>query len=113
MKRKNKSLLVLLLLLSIVFSISAQTPEGLKIPERVNSSDQPLDIKSKADELGITAEQLNGILNSVEKSSGEGGGDPLPDAMQERFFTGQAAGDQFGIQLPALGMLTEMVMMIL
>ena len=93
----------LFLLLVFPIQISAQTSEGLKIPERVNSSNQPLDINNKADELGITAEQLNGILNSVEKSSGEGGGDPLPDAMQERSFTGETAGDQYGYSVASAG----------
>ena len=90
-------LLCIILFTSII--INAQLRE-----QRTNQDQtfqEPLDINSKAEELGISAEQLSGILNSA--SSGSGEGDPLPDAMQERFFTGQAAGDVFGWSVASAG----------
>ncbi len=59
-----------------------------------------LDINSKAKELGITPNQLNGILNSTKS---KGGGDPLPEAISQRFFTGEAAGDLFGNSVSSAG----------
>jgi hypothetical protein len=58
------------------------------------------DLETKANELGISTNQLQKILNSA---SNNGGGDPLPDAMQERFFTGQTAGDNFGYSVASAG----------
>jgi hypothetical protein len=64
---------------------------------------EPIDINSKSSELGITPEQLQSILNSVSSESKEGEGDPLPDAMQERFLTGAAANDNFGYTVSSAG----------
>ena len=61
-----------------------------------------LDIKSKANELGITQGQLTQIINSSQ-NSGNPGGEPLPDAMQKRFFTGAIAGDNFGRSVSSAG----------
>jgi len=62
---------------------------------------EEIDIDSKAKELGITTNELNGILNSALRNSG--GGDPLPEALTMKFFTGQAAGDQFGVSVSTAG----------
>jgi hypothetical protein len=61
---------------------------------------EKIDINSKAKELGITTTELNGIVNSALRN---GGGDPLPEAITKRFFTGQAAGDQFGVSVSTAG----------
>ena len=72
-----KPFLVFIVLLTSSISI-AQTKEKI-------------DIDSKAEELGITTTELIGLLNSALRNGG--GGDPLPEALTKKFFTGQAAGD--------------------
>ena len=62
---------------------------------------EEIDIDSKAKELGITTTELQGILNSALRNGG--GGDPQPEALTKRFFTGQAADDQFGISVSTAG----------
>ena len=44
---------------------------------------------------------MQSILSSTANENG--GGDPLPDAMQERFFTGQNAHDWFGYSVSSAG----------
>ena len=51
--------------------------------------------------MGITIIELNEILNSVFRNVG--GGDPLPEALTEKIFTGQAAGDAFGWSVCIVG----------
>jgi len=80
-------------ILLILLSVTSIAQEKDRRNPSVGENPPPLDINSKAEELGISAEQLQGMLNSAVNN---GGGDPLPEAMQERFFTGQAAGDHFG-----------------
>ena len=62
---------------------------------------EQIDINSKADELGITTTELNGILNSAVSNGVSG--DPLPDALTGRFFTGQVAFDYFGYSVSSAG----------
>ena len=62
---------------------------------------EEIDIDSKAKELGITTTELQGILNSALRNGG--GGDPQPEALTKRFFTGQAADDQFGFSVSTAG----------
>ncbi|MDP2364267.1 MAG: integrin alpha, partial [Ignavibacteria bacterium] len=62
---------------------------------------EQIDLNSKARELGITKSALNGILNSALSNGGNG--DPLPDALTERFFTGQAPLDFFGSSVSNAG----------
>ena len=62
---------------------------------------EKIDIDSKAKELGITTTELQGILNSALRNSG--GGDPEPEALTKKFFTGQAAGDHFGFSVSTAG----------
>ena len=80
-------------MLTISFIASAQDIDQ-------NKKEQ-IDINNKSSELGITAEQLQSILSSTANENGEG--DPLPDAMQERFFTGQNAHDWFGYSVSSAG----------
>ena len=56
---------------------------------------------SIAKELGITTTELQGILNSALRDGR--GGDPQPEAVTKRFFTGQAAGDRFGYSVSTAG----------
>ena len=79
------------LLFLFMITVNAQYLE--QRPEGNDETNKPIDINSKASELGISTNRLQEILSSA---SNNGGGDPLPDAMQERFFTGQAAFDYFG-----------------
>jgi hypothetical protein len=99
MKQINKSLLVIFSLILLMTSgINAQYLE-----QRNGVNDESsisFDLETKANELGISTNQLQKILNSA---SNNGGGDPLPDAMQERFFTGQAAFDYFGQSISNAG----------
>ena len=62
---------------------------------------QEIDIDSKAKELGITTTELQGILNSALRNGGSG--DQQPEAITEKFFTGQAASDKFGISVSTAG----------
>ena len=87
-------------ILLILLSVTSIAQEKDRRNPSVGENPTPLDINSKAEELGISAEQLQGMLNSAVNN---GGGDPLPEAMQERFFTGQAAGDYFGASVSAAG----------
>lgn len=95
---KTKKTFIVLCLFIVTYALQAQTLDELRIPER--NLGQPLDINSQAQELGITKEQLNGILSSVEKN---GEGEPLPDALTERFFTGHAANDNFSYSVASAG----------
>jgi len=70
--------------------------------ERKSQINQLIDLNSKAEELGIQAEQLQSILSSVSSRTG-GGDEPLPEAIQERFFTGQNAYDWFGYSVANAG----------
>jgi len=81
-----KFLLVLIVPLTSAINI-AQTKENI-------------DIDSKAKEMGITTTELTGILNSALRNGGSG--DPQPEAITERIFTGQA-GDQFGWSVSTAG----------
>ena len=81
-----------------MITVSAQNLE--QGTEGNDETNKPIDINSKASELGISTNRLQEILNSA---SNNGGGDPLPDAMQERFFTGQVAGDNFGYSVASAG----------
>ena len=85
---------VIVLSITLLISMNAQTIVS------ESSNNQKIDIDSKAQELGISSEQLQGILNSTTKY---GGGDPVPEAMQERFFTGETAGDVFGYTISSAG----------
>ena len=85
--------------LTILFIIVYSTFVLAQLSDRAIKEDI-LDINSKAQELGISSEQLQGMLNSAVKN---GGGDPLPDAMQEEFFSGQASADQFGNSVSSAG----------
>lgn len=98
MKKQKIVFTLLFLPLLLVAAVKAQTIEQRNITERDNNVQ--VDINTKAGELGITPEQLNGILSSVEKNDEE---DPLPDALTEGFFTGQAAGDWFGWSVASAG----------
>ena len=82
-----KFLLVLIVPLTSTTNI-AQTKENIYID-------------SKAKEMGITTTELQAILNSVLRNGGSG--DLQPEAITERFFTGQAAGDRFGISVSTAG----------
>ena len=62
---------------------------------------QSIDIESKANELGMTKSSLEGLLNSAINNNGDG--NPTPEAITERFFTGQAAGDNFGYSASSAG----------
>jgi hypothetical protein len=84
----------IVLSITILVSLNAQTKGSESLTE------EKIDINSKAQELGISSEQLQEILNS---SINNGGGNPLPDAMQERFFTGLNADDTFGMSLSSAG----------
>lgn len=99
MKTISISRLVLLnLILLITSSINAQYLEQKK--SVIDQTPKLIDLNGKANELGITQNQLQEILNSA---SNNGSGNPLPEAMQERFFTGQAAGDNFGHSVSSAG----------
>ncbi len=85
---KTKYLVLIVLILFVNVNMLSQQ----------NSS---IDINKKAEELGITTKQLEGILNSVSGQQEEN--NPQPDAMQEKFFTGQSAGDSFGFSVSTAG----------
>ena len=97
MKNHNKSVLkIFCILLLFTSSLNSQSPDR-RIPlgaDGISNNNQMVDLNSKADELRITTTELNGILNSALSNGGSG--DPLPDALTGRFFTGQAALDYFG-----------------
>ncbi len=97
-KHHHKLIRTLCLLFLFMITVNAQYLE--QRPEGNDETNKPIDIKSKANELGISTNQLQEILNSASNNSG---GVPLPDAMQERFFTGQSAGDNFGYSVASAG----------
>ncbi|HRQ53432.1 MAG TPA: integrin alpha [Ignavibacteriaceae bacterium] len=99
---RNNFLYTVFLMIITVASFSAQTYGQVSIPgeEIIKQDDQKIDINNKANELGITSDQLQGILNSASNNAGK---EPLPEAIQERFFTGLVAGDQFGSSVSSAG----------
>ncbi|HSW55228.1 MAG TPA: integrin alpha, partial [Ignavibacteriaceae bacterium] len=102
MKKNHTLVMVVVCLLSLsVVSLFAQRVENKnQLGDEKTENIQPIDINSKAQELGISEEHLQSILNSAANN---GGGDPLPDAIQQRHFTGQAAGDWFGYSVSTAG----------
>ena len=96
MKRQKIVFTLLFLPLLVATAMKAQSIDQRSTTE--SGSNVPFDLNSKAQELRITPEQLNGILNSAVSN-----GDPLPDALTEGFFTGQAAGDNFGYSVASAG----------
>jgi len=99
MKKTVQTLMMIFCFLMLTSSSS----NAQYLEQKTGSEDKTnnqLDINSKASELGITPNQLQEILYSA---SNNGNGDPLPDAMQERFFTGQNTGDNFGYSVASAG----------
>ncbi|QQS36631.1 MAG: FG-GAP repeat protein [Ignavibacteriales bacterium] len=88
----NKKIFLFVLLFGLIATGNAQ--------ELIKSPEQKIDINTKSQEPGISSEQLQSILNSA---SNKGGGEPLPEAIQERIFTGQVAGDQFAFSVSSAG----------
>ncbi|HRP92388.1 MAG TPA: hypothetical protein PLH53_05805, partial [Ignavibacteriaceae bacterium] len=80
---RNNFLYTVFLMIITVASFSAQTYGQVSIPgeEIIKQDDQKIDINNKANELGITSDQLQGILNSASNNAGK---EPLPEAIQER-----------------------------
>jgi hypothetical protein len=92
------SLLLTVVVLGATF-LSAPVITAQYLEQKPNTS---FDLKDKASELGITPGQLTQIINSSQ-NLGNSGGDPLPDAMQKRSFTGAVAGDNFGRSVSSAG----------
>jgi hypothetical protein len=99
MKTTTHSLILFLLLLLSVSFTKAQYIEQRNAEN--DKSIQALNINGKAEELGITPEKLEGILSSIQNQNG--GDNPDPEAIQERIFTGQAAGDFFSVSVASAG----------
>jgi hypothetical protein len=95
----TKSYIILLIFINF-FTVTAQQVRQIRSTSRQGKKTEESELTTKAQELGITADQLQGILNS---SVNNDGGDPQPEAMQERFFTGQAVGDGFGSAVASAG----------
>lgn len=107
-KHHHKLIRTLCLLFLFTITVNAQYLEQ-KSPVN-DETKKRIDITSKANELGISTNQLQEILNSASSNSG---GDPLPDAMQERFLPDRLRAITSAIQLQVPVMLMAMVMMIL
>ena len=84
-------------LLTLSLNLTAQDKEQtFKIQQQAG-------VNNKAQELGITAEQLSGILNSVGGDGSISGGGVEPDAMTVAGFSGENADDFFGSSVSSAG----------
>lgn len=89
--------IMLLSLLTLCLNLNAQ------FKEQTFEIQQQADVNSKAQELGITAEQLSGMLNSVGNDGSITEGGIEPDAMTVAGFTGENADDFFGASVSSAG----------
>ena len=78
----------------LIFSIFLFSLSTILLPQQNNISDE----ERRARIVEAYNRQLQMNENSIK-----GGEDPLPDAMTERFCTGQAAGDYFGWAISTAG----------
>ncbi len=98
---KNNVMLIAICLVLFISYQQIYSQDNANAQKNRLKENSSTDINKKADELGITTKQLESILNSVSGQQGEN--DPQPDAMQQRFFTGQSAGEGFGYSVSTAG----------